>query len=156
MALAASLAVLLGAACGRTGLAVGEHARDGGPGDSGPAPLDAGGCPDCPDGTVCYPRTFACVPECTCRNSGDCDDGLACNGAETCDGCICQPGPGIVCNEDAIDCTDVLCNDETGGCVVFPDHTRCPPDQICVPERGGCVPIPCYGDLECDDGFYCN
>ena len=53
------------------------------------------------------PGTF-CV---ACINNADCDDGLFCNGAETCVGGVCQAGenpcPGQVCEEDSDMCFDI-------------------------------------------------
>ena len=57
--------------------------------------------------TESVPGTF-CV---ACTNNADCDDGLFCNGAETCVGGICKPGenpcPGQVCEEDSDMCFDI-------------------------------------------------
>ncbi|MCZ6649767.1 MAG: hypothetical protein O7D35_03795, partial [Acidobacteria bacterium] len=52
-----------------------------------------------------------------CAVDPDCDDGLFCNGAETCLATVCQPGtPPVV--EDGIGCTDDIC-DEAGEVVVI-------------------------------------
>jgi hypothetical protein len=61
-----------------------------------------------------------------------CDDGLFCNGAETCDAVLgCQPGnaPGL---DDGVACTIDTCDESTGAVV----HT--PSDALC------------------DDGLFCN
>ena len=67
-------------------------------------------------------------------NSGDalCDDGVYCNGAETCDGVLgCQAGTAVDC-DDSVGCTDDSCNEQTDSC----DNTA--------------------DDANCDDSLYCN
>ncbi len=94
----------------------------------------AGTPPNCDDGVACT------VDQCDetndrCVNTPDngaCDNGLFCDGAETChplDGC--QVGTPPDCN-DAVSCTADSCNEATDMC----DHA--PSDSVC------------------DDGLYCN
>ncbi len=71
--------------------------RDSGAGDSG-AP-DAGGA--------------------VCSTDGDCDDGLYCNGQETCVGQQCQAGTAITC-DDGIACTIDACSERTRKCASAP------------------------------------
>ncbi len=66
-----------------------------------------------------------------CFNDADCDDGLYCNGIETCAGGLCWPSTPIFC-DDGIPCTVDSCNEATDSC----DHTP--------------------SDAACDDGVYCN
>jgi hypothetical protein len=95
---------------------------------------DAGSCrtgtaPDCDDGVgctldSCNETTDSCenIP-----NDAVCDDGLYCNGAETCDAVLdCRPGGGDPCTPP------LVCDEGIDACV-------------------GCVTNP-----ECDDGLYCN
>jgi len=89
-----------------------------------------------------------------CTNDGQCDDGIYCNGIETCDpesfaasraGCV----PGVVC--------DRPCVEELMACATAPADRRpadCPPgddlrDVVCVFDV-------CSDDIQCDDGLFCN
>ena len=52
----------------------------------------------------------------TCSNDADCDDGVFCNGAETCDAVNdCQAGVAPNC-DDGVGCTDDSCNEVTDSC----------------------------------------
>ncbi len=68
-----------------------------------------------------------------CTTNGDCDDGLFCNGSETCDvgTGLCQAGTAVDCN-DGVSCTDDSCNEGTNSCDNVAD------------------------DSNCDDGLFCN
>ncbi len=68
-------------------------------------------------------------PPAGCASDADCDDGLACNGAESCDTDTgdCRPG----------------------------DPPTCEDDEVCDDIRGGCA-SPCTDDAECDDAVFCN
>ncbi len=52
-----------------------------------------------------------------CQVNGDCDDGLFCNGAETCNAGSCQAGsdpcPGEDCDEVGDVCVPLVCNNDT-------------------------------------------
>ncbi|MDD5031576.1 MAG: polysaccharide deacetylase family protein [Patescibacteria group bacterium] len=61
-----------------------------------------------------------------CIQNSDCDDGLFCNGAETCSNNACHAGTPITCN-DSIDCTDDTCNEETDSCSFAPNNNACLP-----------------------------
>lgn len=102
--------------------------RDTGPGrDMGPMPdmgLDAG-----TDAAVtdAYVPPDAFDPAC----STTCDDGNACNGAETCDGTTgtCVPGVALVC-DDSMACTTDSC-DPVAGCVHVTPDTDTDGDDDC-------------------------
>ena len=81
-------------------------------------------------------------PECT--TGEDCDDGLFCNGEETCgpDG-TCQPGTPPSCDDD-IPCTVDTCDEGSKACLHVPDHGKCGANAVCDPEQQGCV---------CENGF---
>lgn len=85
-----------------------------------------------------------------CTGDPDCDDGVFCNGAETCDVVLgCQPGtdpcPGQLCDEGADACVDCLVD---GDC---DDALYCNGSETCV--AGACqsgTPV------DCDDGIGCT
>jgi hypothetical protein len=55
------------------------------------------------------PATYAVLLHpATCFTAGDCDDGIFCNGQETCQASLCGPGTPPSC-DDLNDCTDDLC-----------------------------------------------
>jgi hypothetical protein len=118
-----------------------------------------------------------------CTSDADCDDGVFCNGIESCDtdtgSCVaissCPPSiPPTVCNEETdscdpgpctsdADCDDGLfcngvesCDTDTGSCVAI---SSCPPSippTVCNEETDSCDPAPCTSDADCDDGLFCN
>ncbi|HEV8323318.1 MAG TPA: hypothetical protein VG389_17005 [Myxococcota bacterium] len=90
----------------------------------------------------------------TCARDADCDDGLACDGVETCtpQG-QCAAGAPLAC-DDAVLCTDDRC-DEPGGCTSVPNHGACPAGSLCNPQQG-CLVVGCAAAAECQDAFFCN
>jgi len=84
---------------------------------------------DVSDSTVFAPATVAGTAGCT--TDPDCDDALACNGAETCVDGSCQAGTPIDC-DDLVPCTVDTCNEPGGSCSNVAD------------------------DGLCDDGLFCN
>ena len=74
-----------------------------------------------------------------CKNDKDCDDGLYCNGDETCDKGtgLCVAGITPDCN-DKVACTVDSCDENLKSCLW--DFSAC-----------GCVQ-----DSDCDDGLFCN
>ena len=88
-------------------------------------------CDDSVNCTVdsCNEATDGCA---NVVNDGNCDDGLWCNGAETCDAVNdCQAGTAPDC-DDGVGCTDDSCNEATDSC-----------DNV-------------INDGNCDDGSWCN
>ncbi len=79
------------------------------------------------------------VPGANCQSDPDCDDGLFCNGAETCaaNG-TCTPGadpcPGEDCDETADVCVPLVCNTD-GTCDAGEDCHNCPND--CIGKQNG-------------------
>jgi hypothetical protein len=142
---------LLLAACGaRTGLRI--EPRDAAVPDS-PAPHDAHPEPDAPFFVDAAPpcRTdldcddrIACTGD-FCTESGcahdahdaSCDDGLYCDGRETCALSGCAPGT-TPC-DDGVDCTDDACIEARAACTHTPNDGRCPLSNVCDPIRG-CLP----------------
>ena len=118
-----------------------------------------------------------------CLSDGDCDDGIFCNGVESCDlgtnTCValsaCPPmDPPSVCNEATdscdpacamdSDCDDGLfcngvesCDTESGLCFAV---SSCPPGGSppteCNEVTDTCDPASCVMDSDCDDGIFCN
>lgn len=78
-----------------------------------------------------------------CKSDQECDDGVACNGAETCDVNTgqCQDGTPVTCDENA------LCEEPSGDCVCAALH---------VDLGEGCEPMACEEDIDCDDSLVCN
>ena len=86
---------------------------------TGVAVCQSGTAPSCDDGVGC--TDDSCDEDAnSCVNAPDtseCDDGLYCNGSETCDPVAdCQPGTPVVCNGDGASCTDEACNEATDSC----------------------------------------
>ncbi|UCE60822.1 MAG: hypothetical protein JSU63_03550 [Phycisphaerales bacterium] len=102
--------------------------------------------PDCDDADPCTDDACdqlvdACVntpvPGC-CTVDTDCDDGVFCNGSESCGtGFVCQPGTPPDC-DDSDPCTDDTCDPEVDACIATP------------------IPDCCTTDTECDDGNPCT
>ena len=87
-----------------------------------------------------------------CVTAADCDDGIFCNGAETCVDRTCQPGTNP-CADDGIFCNgEETCSEENDSC----GHAGnpCSANLTCDEERDACVG--CLEDGECDDGFFCT
>jgi hypothetical protein len=93
----------------------------------------------------------------TCSSDAECDDGLACNGVETCVDSMCQPGTPVVCPDNSDPCDgSEFCSEVVGGC----SHTGdpCGAGTSCVkegPEDYRCEPETC-GNGSCDAGEDCT
>ncbi len=136
--------------------------------------------PDCDDGVRCtVDRCDADVDECVHEpDDALCDDGLFCNGMETCDAVRdCQAGTPPSC-DDGVACTTDSCDRSVDDCVHTPDDGLCDNGVFCDGREvcdavQGCVsgPDPCPGhacresdqqclgcrnDADCDDGDFCN
>jgi len=61
----------------------------------------------------------------------DCNDGLYCNGVETCQSGYCMSGNTIDC-ADNIGCTSDSCNEATDSCTHTADDSACPTDTVCA------------------------
>ncbi|MBX3270228.1 MAG: hypothetical protein KF729_08200 [Sandaracinaceae bacterium] len=102
----------------------------------------------------------------TCRADADCDDGAACNGAETCAGtpavCVAgaPPADGSACTRPGMDdgvCRARLCVGAGCGNGVVEDEEACD-DGNEVP-GDGCEPdctYTCETDADCNDEDVCN
>ena len=95
----------------------------------------------------------------SCTSDSDCDDGLFCDGVETCQSGTCAKGLPVVCaSSDNVDCTEDLCDEATHACVSKPNDARCDDGslcdglEICDPVQG-CR----FGAPGCpDDGVACT
>jgi hypothetical protein len=116
-----------------------------------------GGPKDCSDSNVCTTDTCS-SPSGTCvhtNNTLPCDDGLFCDGADTCVGGVCQHA-GDPC-AGGPECANV-CNEAADNCLA-PPTTQCTPDpNVCTDDHcngaGACVHT--NNTAPCDDGLFCN
>jgi len=76
-----------------------------------------------------------------CEGDADCDDGLWCNGVETCVSGRCAAGPPVDC-DDGNGCTNDRCDEELGGC-----------ENSCGAAAPG---DSCCGDAVCEAEAVCN
>ncbi len=139
----------------------------------------AGTAVDCNDGVgctddSCNESTDSCD---NVANDANCDDGLWCNGAETCDPALdCQAGsdpcPGQLCDEDGDFCYDCEFNSDCddglfcNGAETCVDGTCQPGTAVDCNDGVGCTDDSCNettdscdnvaNDANCDDGQYCN
>ena len=122
---------------------------------------DCEGTPvSCDDGDgctsdTCNPETgcvYTPIPGCECDEESECDDGLFCNGSESCMGGLCQPGAnpcddGFFCNgEDGCDEGTDTCSGHSGN--------PCTSPLTCDEASDACVT--CMNDEDCDDGNPCS
>ena len=91
-----------------------------------------------------------------CPESGDCEDGLLCNGVEVCQhefGCVVEEDP-IEC-DDGIDCTADSCLEPSGDCEFMPRDEECDDSDDCtlnICGATGCEHPIVDDGAECDDG----
>ncbi|MFW6086115.1 MAG: MopE-related protein [Myxococcota bacterium] len=113
---------------------MGNDADGGRPPDGGDGGLDAG----------------------PCTRDEDCDDGVFCNGVETCDvdEGRCVAGTPVDC-DDGVDCTIDECVADLDECRSVPESDRCDPGEVCFPDEG-CEARECSTDEDCDDGSACT
>jgi len=103
---------------------------------------------DCPPAVpVCNGATGLCGP---CLNDGHCDDGLFCNGAETCVSAACQAG--------SDQCLPPLgCDEVADACAPCDSDTDCPQAApFCDTSTGTGLCVQCLTNENCDDGLSCN
>ncbi|MCH8879766.1 MAG: S8 family serine peptidase [Planctomycetes bacterium] len=120
------------------------------------AGCQAGTPVDCNDGVAC---TVDSCDEATdsCDNitdDGACDNGLFCDGAETCDAVLgCQAGSGPC--DDGVACTVDICDEDFDICSNPPDDTLCDDGDPCTTDTchtvDGCVNDPIEPAV-CGDG----
>ncbi|MDD5031574.1 MAG: LamG domain-containing protein [Patescibacteria group bacterium] len=92
-----------------------------------------------------------------CSQNSDCDDGLSCNGQETCLNNTCQAGTPITC-EDSVACTIDACDEETNSCSFTPNDNACLPlpyscTSCACDSLSGCVYSPIGCESAVDDSL---
>lgn len=92
----------------------------------------------------------------TCQNDAQCDDGLFCNGDETCVSQVCQTGTPILC-DDGVSCTVDACDEVTRVCAAPPNDGLCNDSSVCNGAEtcgaAGCQP---GTPLNCNDSNACT
>ncbi len=120
----------------------------------------AGSAPNCNDGVgctddSCNEGTDSCD---NVANNSNCDNGLYCDGAETCDPVFdCQSGTAVNCN-DGVGCTTDSCNEGTDSCDNIPSNGLCDDGQYCNGSET-CDPVlDCQSgtSVNCNDGVSCT
>ncbi len=91
-------------------------------------------------------------------NDANCDNGLFCDGPETCDSVSgCLPGSLVDC-DDLVGCTDDSCNEDTDTCDHIANDENCADGDFCNGDET-CDPVlDCQAgiDVDCDDGVGCT
>lgn len=109
------------------------------------------------DFTLLATMTSTEIPSCT--SDPDCDDGVFCNGAETCNLAThtCELGTPPSC-DDGIPCTTDSCNPTSDACENLPNDALCDDGQYCNGTEAcvagtGCVAgsSPCAPDEVCEE-----
>jgi hypothetical protein len=112
---------------------------------------------DCDDGNAC--TVDDCIPfqHCTSHdNSFRCDDGLFCNGVETCDPTFgCRRGTPPNC-DDGVACTVDACNEESDRCDHTPDHAACSDGDACTTDICDAVSGCTHTATVCNDFDACT
>ncbi len=121
----------------------------------------AGTPPDCSDGVACTDDSCNETAD-SCdhvANDANCDDGLYCNGAETCDALLgCQAGTAVTC-DDGVGCTDDSCNESTDSCDYIANDANCPDNGLFCDGTEYCDAVtdcsstgdPCTGGEVCNE-----
>jgi cysteine-rich repeat protein len=133
---------------------------------------EGGGARDCDDGVGCTVDTCEANACSNVPDDASCDNGLYCDGAETCDPVSdCRTGSPVVCSPDGDVCTDDICDEETDACYVFdPGNPGCVPcgngflnpGEACDDGNtadGDCCSSACgfeAAGAPCDDGQFCT
>ncbi len=92
-----------------------------------------------------------------CTVDAECDDGLFCNGLETCSGGTCQAGTPVACG-DGVSCTLDTCNETTDGCDNVADDSLCDNALFCDGAETCDAVLDCQAGtaVVCDDGVSCT
>ncbi|MFQ5490582.1 MAG: endonuclease/exonuclease/phosphatase family protein, partial [Phycisphaerae bacterium] len=92
-----------------------------------------------------------------CTTNAECDDGLFCNGAETCVASVCQPGVAVNC-DDGVGCTMDSCNEATNQCDNVANNAVCDNGLFCDGSETCDPAMDCQPGIavNCDDGVGCT
>ncbi len=92
-----------------------------------------------------------------CQTNPECDDGLFCNGAETCVSGSCQAGTAPNCN-DGVACTTDSCNEATDSCDHAPNNGACGDGLFCNGSEVCNVTLGCQAGTppNCADSVACT
>lgn len=124
-------------------------------GDPAPCATPDGICADDPDG-VQEPLLMVGQPAPPCVLDSECDDGLYCNGMETCVQGACLPGSAPCI--DAIDCTQDSCDEIAMSCSFVANDSLCDDGNECTDDV--CSPVAdcqySYNTAACDDQDVCT
>ena len=124
---------------------------------------DYSGCtanPKCDEEDPFAPVNPYCTYQCSvvdCLIDADCDDGLYCNGQETCnlDTYTCESGTQIVCS-DGLFCNGLeTCNEATDSCEAgIP--VVCEEDEYCDEDTNRCEPLGCQKESDIRNIIHIN
>jgi hypothetical protein len=103
--------------------------------------------PPCEGGQECDPNTGGCVDLPDAPDGTSCEDGLYCNGEETCQSAACVPGS-PPCVDDGQACTVESCDEDTDTCASVCEQPgiTCPSDKTFE-----CDAVGDFGDPVVDD-----
>ncbi len=92
-----------------------------------------------------------------CTTNAQCDDGVFCNGAETCVAGSCQAGTTVNCN-DGVGCTTDTCNEGTASCDNVPNNGNCDDGLFCNGTETCDAVLDCQAGtvVNCSDGIACT
>ena len=117
----------------------------------------------CDDGDACTNNDGCAAGVCEPGDPLVCDDGLFCNGLETCDsdaGCVNGDAPET---DDGIDCTVDACDEVTDTILHTPQDSVCDTNELCVTDicdpQAGCqssITLQCCGNGIQEDGEQCD
>ena len=120
-----------------------------------------GGSPvNCNDGVGCTDDSCNESTD-SCDNTAhdsNCDNGLYCDGAETCDSLLdCQSGTAVNC-DDGVGCTNDSCNEGTDSCDNVANDANCDNGLYCDGTETCDAVLDCQGGtaVNCDDGVDCT
>jgi hypothetical protein len=109
----------------------------------------------CMDGSgVCM--NGQCVTQGECTTDEDCEDAIACT-VDTCDlamGGVCVNDPQDELCDDGLFCNGAETCHPTAGCQ--PGTPPCTPAQVCDEDADQCIEPGCEIDEDCTDGLACN
>ncbi|MEK6675009.1 MAG: proprotein convertase P-domain-containing protein [Planctomycetota bacterium] len=90
-----------------------------------------------------------------CTTNPQCDDGLFCNGAETCVSGSCQAGTAPNC-DDGVACTTDACNESTDSCTHTANNAACNDGLFCNGAETCNVTLGCQAGSDPCPGQTCN